>query len=141
MMKSFNINLFLIPFQSICDVLSPHDIDFNWEEKDRTAATMAWQRYTQLTPEQQTAIGTSMVAGIKAELHNRLQAILDDSLSRQIDHITVELHSNLGEVTAMEFAGLAEAIEFLNTVEMKNAFISHDSPTLFDPPPAFDDHA
>ncbi len=141
MMKSFNINLFLIPFQSICDVLSPHAIDFNWEEKDRAAATQAWRRYTQLTPEQQSAIGTSMVNGIKAELYNRLYAILDDSLPRQIDHITLELHSNLGEVTAMEFGNLAEAVDYLNTVEMKNTFISQDSPTLFDPPPVFDDHA
>ena len=47
----------------------------------------------------------------------------------------VELHSSLGEVKAYKFLTVEQAVEFLNTAELKEVFITSDSLTLFDPPP------
>jgi hypothetical protein len=65
--------------------------------------------------------------------------ILNDKTEREIDRIVIELHSTLGEVKEYAFTHVADAIVFLNTHELKRAFITSDSLTLFDPPPALDD--
>lgn len=142
MMKSFDINIFLIPFARICDLLATYSIDFNWSEKDRETAKDAWQQYLTLTDSQKYGIGVEMVNVVKEELQMLVLSILDDTLEREINKITIEVHSNLGEVKTYEFETVEQAVEFLNTAELKNVFISSDSISLFDPPPSlnnFDD--
>ncbi len=139
MMKSFDINIFLVPFSRICDLLADYGIDFNWGEKDRESATAAWETYSALTDEQKYQIGIEMVKVIKDELENLVLSILDDTIEREISRITIELHSNLGEVKSYEFPTVEQAVEFLNTAELKEVFITSDSLTLFDPPPSVDE--
>lgn len=139
MMKSFDINIFLVPFRKICDLLEKHKINFDWGEKDREMAKDAWEKYSALTDAQKYEIGAEMVNVIKGELEVLVLRILDDTLEREVNRIMIELHSNLGEVKAYEFSTVDEAVEFLNTAELKEVFISSDSLTLFDPPPVIDD--
>lgn len=140
MMKSFDINIFLVPFSRICDLLANYEIDFNWGEKDRDTAKDAWQRYSALTDDQKYQIGVEMVKVVKSELEHLVLSILDDTIEREISRITIELHSNLGEVKAYEFPTVEQAIGFLNETELKEAFITSDSITLFDPPPYADEN-
>lgn len=135
MMRSYDINIFLIPFARICDLLAKHDINFNWDEKDRETAKDAWNKYSALTVAQKSEIGVEMVNVVRDELETLVLSILDETLEREVNRITIELHSNLGEVKTYEFETIEQAIKFLNTVELKEAFISSDSITLFDPPP------
>ena len=46
MMRSFDINIFLVPFESICDFLEQYGITFHWEEKDRVTAQQSWEKYS-----------------------------------------------------------------------------------------------
>ena len=80
-----------------------------------------------------------MVNIVKDELEILVLQILDDTIEREIDRVTIELHSNIGEVKAYEFPSVEGAVEFLNTDELKEVFITSDSLTLFDPPPATDE--
>lgn len=139
MMRSFDINIFLVPFKRICDLLAKHGIDFDWDEKDRVTATDAWNKYLVLTDSQKYKIGVEMVNVIKDELEILVLSILDDTIEREVERITIELHSNLGEVKAYEFSTVEQAVEFLNTAELKELFIASDSLTLFDPPPVKDE--
>jgi hypothetical protein len=139
MMKSHDLNVFLIPFSHICDLLAQHNINFDWDEKDRETALTAWARYAALTDEQKANIGVEMINSIKAELETLVLNILDDQADRQISKVEIELHSNLGEVRVYEFETILEAVEFLNSTELQNFFIVSDSLTLFDPPPQFED--
>lgn len=139
MMKSHDINVFLIPFSRICDLLAEHNIDFDWDEKDRETALTAWARYAALTDKQQANIGVEMINSIKTELETLVLNILDDQADRQISKVEIELHSNLGEVRVYEFETILAAVEFLNSTELQNFFIVSDSLTLFDPPPQFED--
>lgn len=139
MMKSFDINLFLIPFSRICDLLAKYKINFNWGEKDRETAKDAWKKYSVLTDSQQSEIGSEMVNVVKDELETLVLSILDDTLEREVSRITIELHSNLGEVKAYNFSTVEQAVAFLNTAELKDVFISSNSLTLFDPPPFTDE--
>lgn len=135
MIRSYNINVFLIPFQRICDLLAEYGIDFNWEEKDRETAVAAWQTYSTLTSEQKSAIGQGMISVITAELQTLVLRILDDTTEREIERITIELHSNLGEVKSFEFMHIETAVAFLKTTESKHLFLTTDSLSLFDPSP------
>ncbi|MBN1901973.1 hypothetical protein JW926_11680 [Candidatus Sumerlaeota bacterium] len=38
MMRSFEINIFLIPFKRICELMRKYGIVFDWDEKDRITA-------------------------------------------------------------------------------------------------------
>lgn len=49
MIKSHGTNVFLIPFELICVLLQSHNINFNWEEKDRILATKSWRKYCALS--------------------------------------------------------------------------------------------
>jgi hypothetical protein len=139
MMRSYDVNIFLIPFRRICDLLARYGIEFDWDEKDRVTATKSWKKYSSLTDAQKTKIGVAMVNVIKRDLQQLVLSILDDTFKRDIDKVLIELRSNLGEVKAYEFPSLEQAVEFLNTAELKQVFITGDSLTLFDPPPMFDD--
>lgn len=139
MMRSHDINIFLIPFERICDLLAEYKIQFAWDEKDRVTAIDSWNRYIRLSASKKSRIGVEMVNLIETELGRNVLTILDNSATREVDKIAIELHSNIGEVKIFEFTTIDEAINFLNTDELKKVFITTDSLTLFDPPPTFDD--
>lgn len=138
MMRSNDINLFLIPFDTICEALSPFGIDFMWAEKDREKATAAWHQFNVLTTEQKDSVGTKMTDAIRESLASLIKNILDDSVSRAIEKVLVELVSNLGEVKSYEFRSAQEALEFLGQESLDTQFLTTNSVTLFDPPPQLD---
>jgi hypothetical protein len=139
MMRSYDINIFLVPFERIRDLLFSYQIEFNWLEKDKAAATSAWDRYALLGEVERTGIGAAMVNLVKDDISGLILQILDDSAPREISKVAVELHSNIGEVKTHEFSTIAAAVEFLNTDELKQVFLTSDSLTLFDPKPTFGD--
>lgn len=139
MIKSHDITYFLIPFSFICDVLGEYGIDFRWAEKDKEAAQRAWFRFNELSEAQRVNIGFRMVEEVKDELIHRIDSILDETVEREIEKVIVELVSNVGEVKVFEFASVADAIDFLQGEGLGELFMTEDSCSLFDPPPAFED--
>ena len=61
MMKSHDINIFVVPFEKICEFLGEVGIDFNWGEKDREKAVVAWEKYRKLSSKVRMVIGYKMV--------------------------------------------------------------------------------
>lgn len=139
MMQSHDINLFLIPFEKIVELLKEKDIDFDWGEKDRTTAVASWNKYSDLSPEEKLQIGKDMIDLIKPELEARINQILDDSITRSVDRVSVEVHTNIGEVKRFEFDSIQDALEFLEDFGFDELFESGDSFTLFDVPEADND--
>ncbi len=135
MMRSFDINIFPIPFDAICDFLKNYGIVFDWDEKDRKTAQQAWKRYCNLTTKKQYLIGQRMVSLIENDLKKLIVSILDETIERKIDKVTIELRSNIGEVKMHQFDNVQEAVDFLNSEELNAIFLTTDSLTLFDPPP------
>ncbi len=135
MMNSYDINVFMISFQLICELLNKHNIEFNWREKDRNIASQAWIKYRQLNLEEKTRIGEEMIDPIKNNLEESVLHILDNSITREVNKISLELHSNLGEVKRYEFPNVNDAISFLNMDDLTDAFLTTDSISLFDAPP------
>jgi hypothetical protein len=138
MMRSNDINLFIIPFDLICQLLSEVGIDFNWEEKDQNKAREAWYQYNQLSENQKSEIGRKMIAFIEDKLIPLIANVLDESIERTIEKIVLELVSNLGEIKVFEFDDINSALEFLESENLGDVFLTTDSLSLFDPPPTLD---
>ncbi len=136
MLQSYDVTIFLIPFDKICELLAEYGIDFNWEEKEREKAYNSWHTYSMLSSERRKDIGQEMVAVVAPQLTERISALLDDSIPREIEKVSVELTSNLGEVQFTEFNRVENAIDFLHSGDLDSIFLSTDSVSLFDPPPA-----
>ncbi|GAK49179.1 hypothetical protein U14_00397 [Candidatus Moduliflexus flocculans] len=139
MIKSHDINIFVIPFDVVCRELSAQGIDFTWEEKGRDKAKDAWEKFDSLHEEDKLKIGQRMIEEIEEELCQLIDNILDDSLARNVEKVVIELVSNLGEVRVFEFGTVEEAFGFLKNDDLEALFISSESFTLFDAPPSFDE--
>ena len=141
MMRSHDINIFLIPFDYICQLLAKVGVDFNWGEKEKDKAYAAWEKYNQLTKAQQVYVGDEMAGLIKKDLISIIESTLDDSITREIEvgKVIVELRSNLGETKVLEFDSPEEAMTFLEEEDLDSIFLTWASLSLFDPPPQFDD--
>jgi hypothetical protein len=138
MMKSHDINIFLIPFDYICSLLKTHGIQFSWGEKEKEKAFLAWEKFNELSEYEQDQLGQSMIQVIEDNLLKRIEYILDDTIEREIEKVSLELVSNIGEVRAYEFGSVEEAIEFLQDEDLDSVFITGDSVTLFEPTPKYD---
>ena len=64
--------------------------------------------------------------------------ILDDQSPRQLKKVTVEIHSNLGEIRYFEFPDTQSAIEFLEDFSIDEILDHANSFTLFEKP-SYDD--
>lgn len=140
MMKSHGVNIFMIPFSVISQLLARHEINFDWGEKDRATALSAWNTYSQLTEEQKMAIGEEMIQTISGELESAINNILDDTLDRELEDIVIEIHTNLGEVKVFKFKTPEEAIEFLEDFGIEDIISIDDAISLFDGQVSFDEN-
>ncbi len=138
MMQSHDINLFLIPFEKINDLLRVKDIEFDWGEKDRITAIESWKRYSSLSTGQRLQIAKDMIELVKPDLETAIHKILDDSIPREVDKVAVEVHTNIGEIKRFEFGTIQEALKFLKDFGFDEIFSSSGSFTLFDLPTLMD---
>ena len=136
MMRSQEINLFVIPFQRIVDLLQKHDIVFDWGEKDRETAKDAWKKYERLAAQEKRSIAENMIASVKPELETLVGKILDDQTPRELSKVVIEIHSNLGEIRYFEFPDTRSAVEFLEDFSIDEILDHANAFTLFDKPVA-----
>lgn len=134
MMKSHDINLFIIPFEKITALLKKQKIKFDWGEKDRHVASASWEKYSALTNRQKLKIAEEMISEIKPDLEAAIEKTLDNKTKRQIEKVTIEIHTNIGEVKRFEFANVEDALNFLEDFSFEEMLNHADSFTLFDKP-------
>lgn len=134
MMKSHDINIFIIPFEKITELLKKHDIVFNWGEKERDVATLSWTQYYALSENEKITIAEEMVADIKPDLEKAIELTLDNSTEREVSKVTIEIHTNIGELKTFEFNNIEDALKFLEDFTIEEILDHKNSFTLFDQP-------
>ncbi|MEO5359907.1 MAG: hypothetical protein H7843_05605 [Nitrospirota bacterium] len=141
MMTSHDINIFIIPFDTITELLKKHNIefdwgekDFDWGEKDRDIAAESWEKYSLLSDKQKLEIAENMIAVVKDDLEITIAKILDNATKRGVERVTIEIHTNIGEVKRFEFDGIQAALNFLEDFSFEEILNNADSFTLFDTP-------
>ena len=139
MMKSHDINLFIIPFDKITSLLAQHKIKFDWGEKDRGVAVKSWDKYSKLSDSQKLKIAEKMIDEIKPDLEAAIKKTLDNKTKRQVESVTIEIHTNIGEVKRFEFDDIQAALDFLEDFSFEEMLNNSDSFTLFDKPKVEDE--
>ncbi len=139
MMKSQDINLFIIPFDKITVLLRRHKIKFDWGEKDRHVASQSWKKYSALTSKQKLKIAEAMIAEIKPDIEAAIEKTLDNKAKREVEKVAIEIHTNIGEVKRFEFKNIEEALNFLEDFSFEEMLNNANSFTLFDKPETKDD--
>lgn len=134
MIKSYDVNIFLIDFSLISQLLSEKGVDFEWEEAEKDRALAAWYRYEALSEKDKMEIAYKMANSIKDQLFALLANILDDTKPRILKHIIVEVKTNRGETKNIKFDTKEEAIEYLENLSLDELFDSASCYTIFDVP-------
>lgn len=134
MMKSHDINLYIIPFDKITELLKAHNIKFDWGEKDRHIATESWEKYSGLSATQKLRIAEEMISEIKPDIEAAIEKTLDNSTIREVERVTIEIHTNIGEVKTFEFENIEAALNFLEDFSFDEMLSNSNSFTLFDKP-------
>jgi hypothetical protein len=134
MIESYGTQVFLIPFSLVSQLMSEHEIDFNWKEKDRNKAIKALEKYESLSTEDRYQIGVHMVDCIKDDLTTAIFYIINDKTNRIITKISLNLYSNLGEVKTHSFKDSSQTIEFLQSTDYTEEFTSKYQKNLLDKP-------
>jgi hypothetical protein len=132
MMRSFDITLFEIPFTVICETLREYQIDFQWDEKDRDKASLAWNRFVTLSERKRKAIGCAFVDLIRTDLDDAITKVLDNTVPRAIQNIEVQVTTNLGESRIYRFKTVDAALIFLRDLDEVELLSTANSPSLFD---------
>jgi hypothetical protein len=137
MMRSADITIFEIPFNVLCEILREYNIEFEWDEKDRTAAYKAWNTFCQLSEEVHNEIGDKIISHVFEELSETITKILDNSIEREITEVEVHVTTNFGEVKIFRFDSVESAIEFLQQLDTEEIISTENSPSLLDDMPLF----
>lgn len=118
MMRSFDATLFEVGFPRIVSTLAEYGVVFDWGEKERDRAMAAWGRWQELQEADYDAMARRLLSEIEPELRETLRVTLDTDIPREIREIEVTLQTNIGETRRFVFATIAEAIEFLESLDV-----------------------
>ncbi len=130
MLQSFEVELFEVSFDDICDVLAQHDIEYRWAEKDRIQATESWRRFALLSASEREQIAKELIARIENDLRNSLEIALDESIPRRVHSVTVVVRSNRGETYSYTFHNLGQALAFLHAYDEQRDMDTSTAPAL-----------
>jgi len=130
LLQSFEVELFEVTFDDICNVLAEFGVNYRWAEKDRAQAETSWRKFNALSATQRKQIGRRLIAGIQQALRATLQNVLDESVPRQIKSVKAVVRSNRGETKSFLFADLKSAVVFLQSANEQQLLDVSDSPTL-----------
>ena len=131
MMESFDVTLFEVGFQNIIDALKQYGVDFDWGEKERDRATLAWERWQQLTDAEYDEIARTLLADIEPSLRRSLDETLSTATPREVSKVEVTIETNLGESRCYTFDSLSEAIEFLENFDEEEILNDESGPPLW----------
>jgi len=130
LLQSFEVELFQVSFDNICDVLDESGVAYRWAEKDRAQAEQSWNRFVELSAADRRQIGQKLIASIRDELRVSLREALDESVPRTVKSVTVVVRSNRGESRLFRFDDLKAAIKFLNSSKDAELLDVSGSPAL-----------
>ncbi len=131
LLRSFEVELFEVSFDDICNILARHGIEYRWAEKDRAQAAESWQRFTRLSANERDQIAKELIAGIENDLRHSLGVALDESLPRRVHSVTIVVRSNRGETYSYTFPNLGQALTFLQAYDEQRDMETSGAPALF----------
>ncbi len=123
--------MFDVGFERVADTLSEYGIDFRWGEKERGKAHEAWRVWQSLSDADYDAIGYAFLSEIEPDLRELLRVVLDTTIPRTVRAIEVVIKTNVGETRRYTFPSIAEAVSFLDTLDVEAVLNDQNGPVLW----------
>jgi hypothetical protein len=115
LMKSFGIELILVPFKRMVRVLRHHKIDFDWPEKDSETPKVGWKTYNELDDVQRRDIARKCLSNEREKIRRMiLDAVrADPEKPKNIDKIELLLRTSHNEYYVKKFPHIKDTIQYL----------------------------
>jgi len=130
LLQSFDVELFEIPFDDICQTLKQRGIDYRWAEKDRQQAMESWRKFNRLSKYDRDQIAKELISTVGNQLQESLRMALDESVPRELDSVALVIRSNRGETYRYTFPALDQAIAFMQSFDEEENMGNSSAPSL-----------
>jgi hypothetical protein len=117
MMEGNYVDVHLVKYDYIVELLGQYGIPFHWDEKDRETAFLAWEKWNQLSTEQTDKIGDSLILPIESSLTSSLLSTLKWSGEPKITQFEVTFRTDDGGSSTRFFQSLDELINFFSSFD------------------------
>ncbi len=114
LIRSFGVEILEVPFDDIAGVLARWDIDFDWNESDRAAASTAWNIYEKLNDNDRNSIASDLIAGILEQLKSDVILVLETDISaipHRVSEVEMLLKTDQGEMLLLRFSSIANTLQ------------------------------
>lgn len=113
--QSFGVETHRIPFNHIADVLEQYEITFRWDEKDTLTPAKAWQRFCQLTEDEQERIAATITNPVRQAVKQSVETTLrsDPNAPKRVEAVELSIRTSEGEHLVYSFDSVSEAIQRL----------------------------
>ncbi len=120
-MQSFGIELYVVPFDLMCDVLGRFGIEFAWGEKEKAKPKRAWNAFTRLGEKDKRTIAQQLLDPVREGLTSSIEATLasGEDWAKRLNEVEVLLKTNRNEYFTYSFRTSREAIEYLLKLEVE----------------------
>ena len=119
LMKSFDVSIIEIPFQTIVSILSEYNIEFRWAEKDRSISATSWKTYSSLSQGKKDAIAKKAVSTIRPELEDLVKNTLVENDSSEFSSTELRIKLSTGEI--LRFEKIEDIRKVIDGMDAKDA--------------------
>ena len=114
LIQSFGVEVLLVQFDHMVNVLREHGIDFDWGEKDRETPKLSLQRYEKLDYEKRGAIAKALIQPISERLRASVSQIIQTdvaSTTSRISGVEILLKTDQNEMLLLQYPSVSEAVK------------------------------
>jgi hypothetical protein len=115
LMKSFGIDLIVIPFKKMVRVLGKYEIEFDWPEKDSETPRSSWTAYKALTDVEKRQIAKKCLSHHRAEIESMIISGIkaDPQKPKNIEKIEILIRTSHNEYYVKKFEQTTDTIKYL----------------------------
>lgn len=122
MMEGNYTEVHLVPFDYVVKLLATYDIPFDWDEKDKGTAHLAWERWNYLEEYQKTEISRAMVAPIRDQIKQSVLDTLNWGPESNIEEVKITFRTDDGSANTKIFSDPEDGLEYYKQLIGKRGY-------------------
>lgn len=124
--RSFGIEVYMIRFDHIVDVMAEYGVHFEWEERDDVAPGEAWATYQGLSTSEKNQIAQKLTQDVKPRVAQSVEDTLrqPELRHRRVASLELTVITDQNEVLVKSFPSVREMIQSLLDFQVEREDIS-----------------
>ncbi len=119
LLDSFGVEILDVSFDHFCEVFSDHDVEFDWDEKDRETPITSLYEFQKLKSDQINQIAQDLVAPVAASLADSVTQVLSTSLDEvphHVESVEILVKTDQNEMLLRQHDNIRDAIVNLSSL-------------------------